>query len=111
MGDTVPLSAIESEIFPANKARMLSGFVHNDGAITATFTAIEPEQRSAETDTVATFANVVMLDVWKDQTDREEWPLDVIGFDCYAEGKNRWKFVLNCDCVEWSWMSDWPVLT
>lgn len=110
-GGTVPLSEIEREVFPGNKARMLSGFAHDNGVITATFTAIEPKRRSAESDMVATFANAVMLEVWKDREEREEWPLDIIGFDCYGAGKNRWKFVLNCDCIEWSWTSQWPVLT
>ncbi len=58
----------------------------------------------------ALFKNPRSLDHWKDATEPDEWPLDIIGFDCYPAGQ-RWKFVLNCGTTEWSWESDWPTLS
>lgn len=58
---------------------------------------------------LARFASAAIESVEEDVTERESWPLDVIGFDCYDMGK-EWRFVLNCGTVEWSWVSEWPSL-
>jgi hypothetical protein len=55
----------------------------------------------------ATFANAVIESIEEDADEREPWPLDIIGIDC-SEANNRWRFVLSCGTVEWSWSSDWP---
>ena len=55
----------------------------------------------------AVFTEAAILSIEEDDAGRETWPLDVIGFDSYVVGE-RWKFVLNCGCIEWVWESEWP---
>jgi hypothetical protein len=55
----------------------------------------------------ASFSNAVIESIEEDDQERDTWPLDIIGFDCYAKG-DRWRFVLNRGNAEWSWDSEWP---
>ena len=57
----------------------------------------------------ARFAHAVVESIEEDETERESWPLDIIGFDCY-EADEQWRFVLNCGTAEWTWVSEWPSL-
>lgn len=36
-------------------------------------------------------------------------PWDISGFDSYALGHDRWRFVLHCVEIEYVWESAWPV--
>ena len=55
----------------------------------------------------ASFSDAVIESIEENDQERDTWPLDIIGFDCYAKG-DRWRFVLHCGNVEWSWNSEWP---
>lgn len=57
----------------------------------------------------AVFQGAVITSIDEDRTERGSWPLDLIGFDSYADGAS-FRFVLNCGTVEWCWTSDWPTL-
>ena len=65
-------------------------------------------QRLSETPQ-ASFANAMIESIQEDEAERESWPLDIIGFDCYEAGE-QWRFVLNCGTAEWTWLSEWPSL-
>ena len=39
------------------------------------------------------------------------FPWDIIGFDCYERGQDRWDFVLYCSHIELCWRSRWPDIT
>lgn len=71
---------------------------------------VQDEPLSGAAEVTATFSDAVMLSIWEDPAEKSEWPLDIIGFDSYPTG-NRWKFVLNCDTIEWVWESTWPLLS
>jgi len=44
--------------------------------------------------------------------DEHNWnlPWDIIGFDSYELQSNRWEFVLHCDCIEYAFESNFPIL-
>ncbi len=106
----MPLTKIEEFLFQGNRAHFIEAFEFANGTITMRLTPVERNSESTLEETTATFSNASRPDVWKDASERDEWPLDIIGFDCYPHGK-RWKFVLNCDTTEWNWESDWPSRT
>jgi hypothetical protein len=55
----------------------------------------------------ALFPSAEVESIEEEEEERESWPLDIIGFDCYRDGE-RWEFVLHCNTVEWCWRSGWP---
>ena len=62
--------------------------------------------------TIATFrqARLMSVETYPINPDDLDLPWDVIGFDCYDLGENRWKFVLHCDGIEWCFESVWPFI-
>lgn len=58
----------------------------------------------------SSFRDAVMESLWFDKEDPVEWPLDIIGFDCY-QAEQQIRFVLNCSNIEWAWRSKWPVIS
>jgi hypothetical protein len=103
------LTKVEQFVFNGNRAHFLTAFRYEHGVITAKFVPVESSADLNEEARTATFKNSSQPDIWKGSKGIDEWPLDIIGFDCYPQ-ERRWKFVLNCDTTEWSWESDWPVL-
>lgn len=104
----MPLTKVEEFLFGGNRAHFVKEFVFADGTVTVRIIPVEKNPEAAEyEERTATFSNASVPEVWKDPTDPDEWPLDIIGFDCYSHGR-RWKFILNCDTTEWNWESDWP---
>jgi hypothetical protein len=105
----MPLSKIEELLFSAsgNSAQLLTHFRFADGQISLLLEPVSDSQRAPGKVVQATFANAVVESIEEDESERDSWPLDIIGFDCSNEGE-RWRFVLNCGNVEWSWSSDWP---
>jgi hypothetical protein len=88
-----------------NAAPFLRNLSFSDGTV-----SIEVVSFPDQTSTVkATFNNAVMETLWFDD-DPTEWPLDIMGFDCYPLGGQH-RFVLNCSSVEWGWRSDWPTIS
>jgi hypothetical protein len=57
----------------------------------------------------AEFKRAVIESMEFDKDETIEWPLDIIGFDCY-ERDDRWRFVLHCTEAAWSWQSEWPIV-
>lgn len=98
------LARIEEFLFSGHDAHFVTAFTHDDCVITLKLTPVEAR---AVDETIATFANSSALDIWQDPSEAPEWPLDIVGCDCYSRGQ-RWRFVLNCDTIEWTWESDWP---
>ena|SRR6185312_222786 len=87
-----------------NAAPFLRNLSFADGTV-----SIELISFPDRTSTVkATFNNAVMETLWFDD-DPTEWPLDIMGFDCYPLGA-QYRFVLNCSSIEWGWRSDWPTI-
>jgi hypothetical protein len=107
----MPLNKIEELLFSAsgNSAQLLTHFRFADGQVNLLLEPVSDIQRAPGKVVQATFVNTVMQSIWEDESERDSWPLDIIGFDCSNEGE-RWKFVLNCGSVEWSWSSKWPSL-
>jgi hypothetical protein len=101
------LTKVEEFLFGGNRAHFVEAFEFANDAITLRIIPVERNPEATSEATTATFSNASVPDIWKDTTETDEWPLDIIGFDCYPQGK-RWKFVLNCDTIEWNWESDWP---
>jgi hypothetical protein len=60
----------------------------------------------------AGFANARFssLDQYANKGEELDLPWDIIGFDSYDQPTGRWKFVLHCSSIEWSFESDWPVI-
>jgi hypothetical protein len=105
----MPLSKIEEILFSAagNSAQLLTHFQFVDGHINLLLKPVSDDQKKPAKVMQATFAKAVIESVEQDESERESWPLDIIGFDCYSEDE-RCKFVLNCGSVEWIWNSQWP---
>ncbi len=103
----MPLTRIEQYIFGGNRAHFVTAVGFRDETFTVKLVPID--KRSTDRETVAIFRNAAMLNVSKDTSEHDEWPLDIIGFDCYDE-QGHWTFVLNCGTTEWIWQSDWPSL-
>jgi hypothetical protein len=103
------LSKIEELLFSAagKAAQLLTHFRFADGHIDLLLEPVSDDQQGPRKMMKATFANAVIESIEEDESERESWPLDIIGFDCSEAGK-RWSFVLNCGTVEWCWTSDWP---
>src|SRR5689334_5763223 len=101
------LSRIERYIFGGDRAHFVTGVDFRGETITVRLTPVE--KNSNDSETVAIFPNARTLNVWKDPSEQDQWPLDIIAFDCYDE-QGRWRFVLNCGTTEWIWESDWPSL-
>lgn len=107
----MPLSKIEEFLFCAggNSAQLLTNFRFANGRINLLLEPVSADQGAPGKVMQATFANAVIESIEEDESEREPWPLDIIGFDCFNQGQ-RWRFVLNCGGVEWSWSSEWPSL-
>jgi hypothetical protein len=73
-------------------------------------TLTAPDSTTDAKKTAAVFSDAAIMGVWRDPEEVPDWPLEILGFDCYPHG-TRWKFVLNCDVIEWRWESEWPTLT
>ena len=74
-----------------------------DGVLSVSFVA-EPGGTALS---VLKFTDARITSIWVDEKDTIEWPLELIGFDCYAANPD-WRFVLNCSCIEFCWTSGWP---
>jgi hypothetical protein len=103
----MPLTKIEQFVFGGNSRHLLRALTSKSGAISITVTALDSKTEARMT--TAVFSDAAITGVWRDPEEVPEWPLEIIGFDSYPSGK-RWKFVLNCDVIEWSWESEWPTL-
>jgi hypothetical protein len=100
---------IEDLLFSAsgNAPHLLTHFRFAGGQISLRLEQVSDVPQTPAKVVRAAFANAIMESIDEDDRERDSWPLDIIGFDCYQEGV-RWKFVLNCGTVEWSWNSEWP---
>jgi hypothetical protein len=107
----MPLSKIEELLFTAagNSTQLLTNFRFADGHLKLLLNPVSADQGAPGKVMQATFANAIVESIDEDESERESWPLDIIGFDCFNQGQ-RWRFVLNCGSVEWSWSSEWPSL-
>jgi hypothetical protein len=108
----MPLSKIEALLFSAagNSAQLLTHFRFADDRLNLLLEPASDSQRAPGKLLQVTFANAVIESIEEDESERDSWPLDIIGFDCTQKGE-RWRFVLNCGNVEWSWSSEWPSIT
>ena len=104
------LTKVEADVFGGNGAHFVTAFNFADGQITLTLRPMDEPPRGGPANVTAKFPNAVLTDTCEDPDERFVWPLDIIGFDSYPCG-SRWKFVLNCDAVEWIWESEWPVVS
>jgi hypothetical protein len=107
----MPLTKIEEYLSSAagSSALFLSQFRFVDGRVSLLLTPSAHNPQVSERVVQASFADAVIESIEEVDEERDTWPLDIIGFDCYGQG-DRWKFVLNCGNVEWSWNSVWPSL-
>ena len=102
------MTRIEEFLFVENLHHFVKQLSFADGIVTIRLVPVERYSEANSYDgPTATFTNATAPEIWKDPTEPDEWPLDIIGFDCYQHG-DRWKFVLNCATIEWNWESDWP---
>lgn len=101
------LTQIEQYAFGGNHAHFVTAFDIDVQCITVRLKPVEKDASLHET--IVSFPSARMLDDWTDSSEEPQWPLDIIGFDCYPQ-LERWKFVLNCGTKEWTWESNWPTL-
>jgi len=104
------LTEIESYLFSVPGENLVCSLAHFDFSNHQVMLRLQPwpDGRNAPKVTVlAVFPSAKVESIEEDHTERESWPLDIIGFDCYPQG-DRWRFVLQCDSVEWCWLSGWP---
>jgi hypothetical protein len=108
----MPPSKIEELLFSAagNSAPLLTRFRFADGQLNLLLEPVSDSQQAPGKVVQATFINAVIESIEEDESEQDSWPLDIIGFDCSQKGE-RWRFVLNCWNVEWSWSSEWPSIT
>jgi len=90
-----------------NRAHFVTAFDIDVECITVKLKPVENDASLQET--IVRFPSARMLNDWTDANEETQWPLDIIGFDCYPQ-LERWKFVLNCGTKEWMWESNWPTL-
>jgi len=107
----VPLTEIEKYLSSeaGTSALFLTNFHFADSRISLRFEPNVDDPQISERVVRASFTSAVIESIDEDEVERDTWPLDIIGFDCYRQG-DRWKFVLNCGGVEWCWNSEWPSL-
>jgi hypothetical protein len=105
----MPLSKVEAFVFGGNCGHFVTSFDFANGVVTVTLKPIESDRPDGAASVIAVFAQAENLEFWEDVDAAWEYPLDIIGFDSYPLG-DRWKFVLNCQTVEWIWEADWPSL-
>ena len=111
----MPLSQIENYLYEADLiGHAVMNFEEKSGTIVLTI-APWPYTNDPDPDMsrkkVAAFDNAVI-------TSREileegatlEYPWDIIGFDSYERGNDRYEFVLHCDEIEIAFESLWPKL-
>jgi hypothetical protein len=103
-------SEIEAFLFADSGAHLVTTFDATDHQIVIGFMPVETRLSSNQTNLIKViFSDVQRYETWADETEKQDWPLDVIGFDSYPS-ETLWRFVLNCDTVEWIWESAWPKL-
>jgi hypothetical protein len=83
----MPLSKIEELLFSAsgNSAQLLTHFRLADGQINLLLEPVSDRQRAPGKVVQATFAKAVIESIEEDESERNSWPLDIIGFDCSNE--------------------------
>ncbi len=87
----------------------LAHFLFVAGRVRLVLKTMPDDPATPPTEVQASFLNAVIESIEEDEDDRDSWPLDMVGFDCYPQGE-KWRFVLVCVGVEWCWHSDWPTL-
>jgi hypothetical protein len=105
----MPLTKIEEHLSSAagTSALYLSYFRFVDSRIVLRVGPFSNSSQATASAVQVSFASAVIESIQEDDEERDPWPLDIIGFDCYRED-DRWRFVLNCGNVEWCWNSEWP---
>ena len=103
----MPLTKIEGEFAAilGDSTFFLTAFQFRNGQVSLRVSSPIVDERTVK----ATFTAARIDSIEEDEDERASWPMDLIGFDCYAEGP-LWMFVLHCDTAEWSWVSEWPYL-
>ena len=49
--------------------------------------------------------------MYADDAEDLDLPWDVIGIDSYESGGGRWRFVLHCGGIEYTFEAGWPSLS
>ncbi len=105
----MPLTEVECFLFHGQSlAHWVTGFGFNGKQVEVMLAPITYSDGPVHS-FKAIFPDAVILSVNEDDEGRDEWPLDIIGFDSSTVG-GRFKFTLNCGCVEWAWESGWPAM-
>jgi len=101
------MTDIEQFLFSGNVAHGIDEFGLAQGCVRLRLAPWEGEKLLTQ----ATFEEAKVLSLSQlDEPDEEDLnlPWDIIGFDSYKVSNRRWKFVLICGALEWSWESEWP---
>jgi hypothetical protein len=99
---------IESFLFAGGGAQAVIEFTQRQNSILLSFAPWESLGIAKKV--MFNQAKVISVDVYADDDDDLNLPWDIIGFDCYELAGNRWRFVLHCGGIEYSFESEWPTL-
>ena len=104
----MPPTKIEAFLFKGeNPAHLVTGYKLENQSLRITFSPFgQPETTQDRFEAV--FPKAVFTTI--EEVEEQGWPLVVIGLDSYSIGE-RWRFVLDCGTVEWTWESSWPHIT
>lgn len=103
------LTEIEQFLYGGPCGHFVTAFRLLDREIVIELSPMEDDRPDGATKVIATFSEASATGLWRDPSESLIYPLDPIGFVCSSIGE-RWKFVLNCGAIEWSWESLWPTL-
>ncbi len=116
----MPLTVIEQVMFSSTSTHAVTAFGVSATRITvriAPWTGEEVQAQGQETDPErqrqGDFLTVRLIsrEVPDDGLPQDQEPLlpwDIIGFDAYDLGQERWQFVLCCCEIAYVWESNWP---
>lgn len=103
------LMGIEFDLFPTQGFQAVMAFALADATLTI---AMAPWVNLSEEIRRSFHAvHLVSREVLDDDVppaDEPALPWVVIGMDAYEQGNDRWRFVLNCQEIEYIWDSEWP---
>lgn len=100
------MTEIEKLVFRDGSAHAVVGMNLSAGRLVL---EVAPwHQLQAKTTAAFPEAKITSLDAYADDADDLNMPWDIIGFDCYPGSHTRWRFVLHCAGLEYSFESQWP---
>lgn len=102
-------TSIEQTLFGGRGIHGVSEFTVSPDVVRLCFSPWEGPQIQ----TIALFseARLKTMEIYPDDPSDLELPWDIYGFDGYELGNGRWRFVVHCNAIEFTFESAWPVIS